>query len=365
MGSQYIPPPEQNVVNVGDEISINALNGIAQANPAITSTNPVATNNSVATAVSGKANSIHSHVINDVTGLQTALNGKADLSGATFTGKITSPPVGTNAGLNIGASAVTPTTLANGDIWIGDNLNFRNQAGASRSCAMLNTANTISASTTVNPIVTINQLGSTAGVGALVVTNTAPANAVRITQTGNGNALVVEDEASPDATPFVIGADGRVGIHGNPAVSTSHKLAIYNGHIVFSAGWGLAFGDGTTQTTGASPAAITSLAKQHYDKEYLAQNLAGSVTSVVWDGSQSHVNVSLGEVGIAKANDVGPQQVYVYANSGPASGGVAATSFTGSQFNFPVDITNGGAASYIQFGIGSTNQIMYAVTFTL
>jgi hypothetical protein len=36
--------------------------------------------------------------------------------------------------------------------------------------------------------------------------------ALRITQTGTGNALVVEDSASPDATPFVIDADGRVGV---------------------------------------------------------------------------------------------------------------------------------------------------------
>ena len=50
MGSQYIPPPEQNVVNVGDEISINALDGINAADPAITSTNPVAT----ASNLSGK-----------------------------------------------------------------------------------------------------------------------------------------------------------------------------------------------------------------------------------------------------------------------------------------------------------------------
>jgi hypothetical protein len=34
--------------------------------------------------------------------------------------------------------------------------------------------------------------------------------ALRITQTGTGNALVVEDSASPDSTPFVIDADGKV-----------------------------------------------------------------------------------------------------------------------------------------------------------
>lgn len=37
-------------------------------------------------------------------------------------------------------------------------------------------------------------------------------DALRITQTGTGNALVVEDSANPDATPFVVNASGNVGI---------------------------------------------------------------------------------------------------------------------------------------------------------
>lgn len=36
--------------------------------------------------------------------------------------------------------------------------------------------------------------------------------AVRITQTGSGDALVVEDEESTDSTPFVIKSDGKVGV---------------------------------------------------------------------------------------------------------------------------------------------------------
>jgi hypothetical protein len=42
------------------------------------------------------------------------------------------------------------------------------------------------------------------------VNSTSPA--LRITQTGTGNCFVVEDSASPDATPFVIDASGNVGI---------------------------------------------------------------------------------------------------------------------------------------------------------
>jgi len=51
----------------------------------------------------------------------------------------------------------------------------------------------------------------TTDTGALVniSANTAE-DALRVTQTGAGNALVVEDSANPDGTPFVIDANGRV-----------------------------------------------------------------------------------------------------------------------------------------------------------
>jgi len=41
---------------------------------------------------------------------------------------------------------------------------------------------------------------------------TTSSDMVRITQLGTGNALVVEDETNPDATPFVVNASGNLGI---------------------------------------------------------------------------------------------------------------------------------------------------------
>lgn len=49
-----------------------------------------------------------------------------------------------------------------------------------------------------------------------VTDNTNPA--LRITQAGTGNALVVEDMANPDSTPFVVDANGVVSIAGASAV---------------------------------------------------------------------------------------------------------------------------------------------------
>lgn len=48
--------------------------------------------------------------------------------------------------------------------------------------------------------------------GPTVVSVNSSSAALRITQTGAGNALVVEDSANPDATPFAVNASGNVGI---------------------------------------------------------------------------------------------------------------------------------------------------------
>jgi len=56
----------------------------------------------------------------------------------------------------------------------------------------------------------ITVTGGTATLGALTVSGSDSGDLVRITQTGSGNALVVEDETNPDSTPFVVNTDGRV-----------------------------------------------------------------------------------------------------------------------------------------------------------
>jgi hypothetical protein len=46
--------------------------------------------------------------------------------------------------------------------------------------------------------------------GVTTISTNSASDALRITQTGSGNALLVEDSANPDATPFVIDASGNV-----------------------------------------------------------------------------------------------------------------------------------------------------------
>lgn len=52
--------------------------------------------------------------------------------------------------------------------------------------------------------------------GPVVIDVNSSMNALRITQVGSGPALLVEDSTNPDASPFIITADGSVGIGGTP-----------------------------------------------------------------------------------------------------------------------------------------------------
>lgn len=66
--------------------------------------------------------------------------------------------------------------------------------------------------------------------GSTIISGSSSNAMLRITQTGAGNALVVEDSANPDATPFVVAADGNVGIGtSSPANNAGYGTLTING----------------------------------------------------------------------------------------------------------------------------------------
>jgi hypothetical protein len=69
-----------------------------------------------------------------------------------------------------------------------------------------------------------------AGTSPVSITVNSASDALRITQTGTGNALLIEDEASTDATPTVVNNDGTViiGSSTQPVVGNigGHKLTV-------------------------------------------------------------------------------------------------------------------------------------------
>lgn len=143
-------------------------------------------------------------------------------AGSINTARFIGTPANGIAALNIGIGGTSTDSTSAGDLWIasgGVSLNYRDASGAWRILPALNNANVFSA----------NQVVAAATTGALL----------RITQTGTGNALVVEDTNNPDTTPFVIDNNGRVGVGVAPSTTAAIKV---------DAG-GIMFNDGTTQTS--------------------------------------------------------------------------------------------------------------------
>lgn len=77
-----------------------------------------------------------------------------------------------------------------------------------------------------NANLTFSKTQSLLGVqGQVVITSSLATDALRITQTGTGNAIVVEDSTNPDLTPFAVNANGSVGIGGAADQYRSLKIS--------------------------------------------------------------------------------------------------------------------------------------------
>jgi len=129
------------------------------------------------TITGGSINNTPIGATTPTTGAFTTLSASSTVSGAGFSTYLSSPPAIGNTAPNTGAFTTLSST---GNTTLGDA-----------------TADTV----TINGTPTIN--------APTVITTNSTTNALRITQTGTGNALLVEDSANPDASPFVIDQNGR------------------------------------------------------------------------------------------------------------------------------------------------------------
>jgi len=108
------------------------------------------------------------------------------------------------------------------------------------------------------PLTTTGAINGTSA----VFNASSSSNAVRITQTGSGNALLVEDSSNPDSTPFVITADGKVGI-GTNSIYPEAIFSVRGGRTSLAAddeqyALGLRFtGTGGAVYFGASSSSVT------------------------------------------------------------------------------------------------------------
>jgi hypothetical protein len=99
-----------------------------------------------------------------------------------------------------GTTGLTPTAATSGVVTLAGTLAIANGGTGASNAANART-NLAVAGTAVSNTFSANQIIS--------VTNNTNA-ALRITQLGTGNALLVEDSANPDATPVVIDNSGRI-----------------------------------------------------------------------------------------------------------------------------------------------------------
>jgi hypothetical protein len=110
----------------------------------------------------------------------------------------------------------------------GANLDFRTNANAGSSTGTQRMVINSSGNIGMNegsPMARLHVVSGTTQSGIFATGNTTD-DLVRISQTGTGNALLVEDSANPDSTPFVIDSVGFVGIGTS---SATHLLTLGKG----------------------------------------------------------------------------------------------------------------------------------------
>lgn len=132
----------------------------------------------------------------------------------------------------------------------------------------------------------INTSGTLSCSGANFSTDSSD-TAVRITQTGTGNALLVEDETNPDLTPVVISATGRVGI-GTTNPSNTRYVSSYTQLVVSGGANGQRNGitiDGYTTPSIAFQGKFVEA--ENSIRGYLRYNPFSSASSILLDDSQT------------------------------------------------------------------------------
>jgi hypothetical protein len=174
--------------------------------------------------------------------------GKANLSGATFTGKVNLATISASSpSVNLGGQCDSaPASATNGDIWISNaaspKITYRT-GGVNYNVPVLNQFNTFTGQMVIN-------------------TTSSSTAALRVTQLGAANAIEVEDSTTPDSTRFVVDANGKVGIGVAPDGTAALKVDTN----------GIMFGNGTTQTTAA-------LNLERIRTEVMVQLIASSLSS--------------------------------------------------------------------------------------
>lgn len=157
--------------------------------------------------------------------------------------------------------------------------------------------------------------------------------ALRVTQLGTGNALLVEDSANPDSTPFVVDSEGRVGVGGTPSAGQNIALSkaitgattsygILSSGVIQSDVTSNAYYFRTTANTVASAFTLTAIS--HYYATQATIGAGSTVTNQYGFITQSSITGATNNFGFYSNIASGTNRYNFYAN------GTATNYFAGS-----------------------------------
>lgn len=242
------------------------------------------TNTGVGAASYGTASSVPTIAVNAQGQITSASNTPIAIANTQVSG------LGTMSTQNAGSVAIT-----------GGTINGTTIGGTTPAAGTFSSLSSASVALTGGSIDGITIGGTTPAAATFtsgVVSANSSSTAFRITQTGSGNALVVEDSANPDATPFVVDSSGKVkilysgdwtgfttpalGIDSNQSSAFGTNWYGYNASqpiVSFVTGGGTTFGDNTSVASGRTLGVI-----RWYGTDGTAPTFAAAISAAV-DGT--------------------------------------------------------------------------------
>lgn len=202
--------------------------------------------------------------------------------------------------------------------------------------------------------------------GATTIETTDNTNAaLRVTQTGSGDAFVVEDSTNPDATPFIIDNSGAVSIGYTSQITAGSKLevvdadaSIYN-FSTGSSGANLNLMKSSNNTTGGQ--GLVSI------NDYVFR-INGYASDGVQFAKAGDILIQVEEAPVAGSDSVPSKMIFATTGNGNTAPTTRQTIHSNGSVNFAnilllsgsEDLANGGAASLLEtatyFTTGATGE---------
>lgn len=216
-------------------------------------------------------------VLDTLTSLQTQINALSSFGEVSYQGtwnaSTNSPTITSGSGTKgyyYVVSTAGSTTIDGESLWgVGDWIVYNGSVWQKVDGGSTGNLTTLDVSTsatfsygTANGLLYLNgSKVATSGSGltfdgsSMVLDTSTSSTALRITQTGTGNALLVEDSANPDSTPFVIDASGQV-ITGHTTAIPFTYASVPRIEMVGTSQSSSSFATTTFNSTAGAPSAL-------------------------------------------------------------------------------------------------------------